>query len=96
MTKILFLSMGMNLLLCQWSEKRVIFEVSLLWSGNGADAVPHYQKLRTRVIHIWDNRKGQPNRSAMERPRPGGTALVITVTPVPGKYAGRWFGPEIY
>lgn len=54
--------------------------------GDGANAVPHYQKLHTRLIHIWDSRRGQPNRSAMEGPRPGGTALVTTVSPVPGKY----------
>ncbi|KPJ17545.1 hypothetical protein RR48_03506 [Papilio machaon] len=47
---------------------------------------PHYQKLRVRVIRIRDNRRGQPNRSAMEGPRPGGTAFVITVAPTPGKY----------
>ena len=59
----------------------------LLKQGDSANAVPHYQKLRTRVTHIWGNRKGQPNRSAMERPRPGRTAVWITVSPVPGKYA---------
>ena len=56
-------------------------------SGVSANAVPHYQKLRNRVTHIWGNRKGQPNRSAMERPRPERTSLVIKVPPVPGKYA---------
>ena len=50
---------------------------------------PDYQKLRVRVTHIWGNRKGQPNRSAMEGPHPGGTALRITVAPTPGKY-GCW------
>ncbi|CAH1405953.1 unnamed protein product [Nezara viridula] len=30
---------------------------------------------------------GQPDRSAMEEPHPGGTAFMITVTPTPGKYA---------
>ena len=54
--------------------------------GDSANAVPHYQKLRTRVTHIWGDRKGQPNRSAMERPRPEGTTIVIMVTSVPGKY----------
>ncbi|KAL1122510.1 hypothetical protein AAG570_002841 [Ranatra chinensis] len=44
---------------------------------------PDYQKLRVRDIHIWDIRRGQPNRSAMEGPRPGGTALLITVTSTP-------------
>ena len=57
------------------------------YTGDSANAVPHYQKLRTRVTHIWGNRRGQPNRSAMEGPHPGGTAFLITVSPVPGKYA---------
>ena len=35
---------------------------------------PHTHKLYSRVAHIWGDRKGQPNRSAMERPRPGRTA----------------------
>jgi len=48
---------------------------------------PDYQKLRARVTHIWGNRRGQPNRSAMEESQPGGTAFRITVTPTPGKYA---------
>ena len=55
--------------------------------GDSAYAVPHYQKLYARVPHVWGNRRGQPNRSAMERPRPGGAALLITATPAPGKYA---------
>ena len=59
----------------------------LKYQGDGANAVPHYQKLRTRVIHIWDNRKGQPDRGAMERPRPGETPFMIRVISVPGKYA---------
>lgn len=33
--------------------------------GDSANAVPRYQKLRTRVTHIWGNRKGQQDRSAM-------------------------------
>ena len=56
-------------------------------SGDSANAVPHYQKLRTRVTHIWGDRRGQPNQSAREGPHPGGTASRITVSPVPGKYA---------
>lgn len=48
---------------------------------------PDYQKLYVRDIHIRDIRKGQLNRSAMEEPRPGGTAFMITVTSTPGKYA---------
>lgn len=51
------------------------------FKGDSANAVPHYQKLCCRVSHIWGNRRGQPNRSAMEEPRSGGTAFLITVNP---------------
>ena len=61
--------------------------IVLLFSGVSANADPHCHKLRTRVAHIWGDRKGQPNRSAMVRPHSGGTAYLITVAPVPGKYA---------
>ena len=53
--------------------------VNKVGSGDSANAVPHKQKLRVRVTHVWGNRRGQPNRSAMERPRPRGTAFMITV-----------------
>ena len=56
------------------------------FTGDSANAVPHTKKLRTRVTHIWGNRRRQPNRSAMEGSLPGRTALLITVSPVPGKY----------
>ena len=49
------------------------------YKGDSANAVPQYQKLRTRVTHIWGNRRGQPNRSAMRGPHPERTAFVITV-----------------
>ena len=62
-----------------------IFSV-LDFTGDSANAVPHTKKLRTRVTHIWGNRRRQPNRSAMEGSLPGRTALLITVSPVPGKY----------
>ena len=39
---------------------------------------------------ICGDRRGQPNRSAMERPHSGPTALVIAVQPVPGKYDCGW------
>jgi hypothetical protein len=68
-----------------------------IWRGQ-RERSPHYQKLRARVIHIWDNRRGQPNRSAMEGPHPEGTTLVIMVTPTPGKYALKccefWTPPD--
>ena len=58
----------------------------LMRSGDSANAVPPTKKLRTRVTNICGDRRGQPNRSAMERPHSGPTALVIAVQPVPGKY----------
>lgn len=54
--------------------------------GASANASPHTQKLRRGVTHIWGNPRGQLHRSAMEKPRSRGTALVITVSPRPGKY----------
>ncbi|WAR21378.1 hypothetical protein MAR_015352 [Mya arenaria] len=46
---------------------------------------PHTNKLRTRVTNICGYRRRQPNRSAMGGPLPGGTAFMITVSPVPGE-----------
>lgn len=54
--------------------------------GTSANAGPHYQKLYARVTHIWGNRKGQPNRSAMKGPHLERTASLITVPPASGKY----------
>ena len=56
------------------------------WSGESADAVPHYHKLCSRDSHIWGIRTGQHNRSAMAEPRPGWTTFMIMVSPLPGKY----------
>ena len=56
--------------------------IDIFWmtfSGTSANAGPHYQKLYARVTHIWGNRRGQPNRSAMRGPRPGRTSLLIKV-----------------
>ncbi|CAH0700217.1 unnamed protein product [Spodoptera exigua] len=55
---------------------------------------PHYQKLRIRVIHIRDNRRGQPYRSAMVGSRPGGTAFLITVSPMPDLRGRRVRSPH--
>ena len=55
-------------------------------AGTSANAGPHYQKLYTRATHIWGNRKGQPNGSAMKGPHLERTAFLITVPPVSGKY----------
>ena len=55
---------------------RVYFSAGfLLLTGDSANAVPHYQKLRVRVTQIWGNRRGQPNRSAIVRPHPRGNRL---------------------
>jgi len=37
--------------------------------GTSADAGPHYQKLYGRVTDVCGNRRGQPMRSAMQKPR---------------------------
>ena len=69
--------------------------ISFYCSGDSANAVPPTKKLRTRVTNICGDRRGQPNRSAMERPHSGPTAVVIAVQPVPGKYAwNRLSGPQ--
>lgn len=65
----------------------IILILICLWEGVSANADPRTYKLRTRVINICDYRRRQPNRSAMEGPRPGETAWLITVFSVPGKYA---------
>lgn len=46
---------------------------------DSANAGPDYQKLCARHTHYRSIRKVQPNLSAMDGPRPGGTAFVITV-----------------
>ena len=56
------------------------------FSGASANAGPHYQKLYARVTHVWGNRKGQPDRSAMKGPRLERTASLITVPPASGKF----------
>ena len=66
--------------------EKIFFAFYVRLSGDSANAVPHYHKLCTRLTHIWSNRRGQPNQSAMEGPRPGGLALLITNSPVQGKY----------
>ena len=55
--------------------------------GTSAYAGPHYHKLYGRVIHVWDNRRGQPNLSAMKQPRSGRSSSVIKFASPSGKYA---------
>ena len=62
------------------------------YKGESADAVSHYHKLCSRVPLIRGNRRRQPCLSAMTGPQPGGTALLITVSPEPGKYEEKCFG----
>ena len=64
----------------------------MIYSGISANADPHTETLRARVVHIWDYRRRQLIRSAMEKPRPGPTAYMITVRPAPGKYAEAYAG----
>ena len=54
--------------------------------GTSAYAGPRYQKLYGRVIRVWNNRRGQPKRSAMQEPRPGRSPLVIRFASPSGKY----------
>jgi hypothetical protein len=85
--------------------KIVFVSFSFVYSGVSANADPHTNKLRTRVTHIWGYRRRQLNRSAMGEPLPGETACMITVFPVPGKYAWvhkesllewiLWFGETV-
>ena len=57
-------------------------------AGTSTNACPHYQKLYARVAHIWGNRKGQPDRSAMKGPHLERTASLITVPPALDKFFG--------
>ncbi len=57
---------------------------SSLTCGGCANAVPPYQKFRTRVS-TFGRSQASTEQSAMPRSPPGGTACLITVSPVPGK-----------
>lgn len=69
-----------------WPLIDFIHYISNPYERDSANACPHYQKLCARATPIWGSRRSQPMRSAMHRPRPGGTAFLITVSPAPGKY----------
>ena len=58
--------------------------------GTSVNGGPHYQKLFARVTHIWSNRKGQPDRSAMRGPHLERTASLITVPATSGKFFCVW------
>lgn len=61
------------------------FYISISWIRDSANAGPDYQKLCARHTHIRSIRKVQLYPSAMEEPRPEGTAFVITVSSAPSK-----------
>ena len=63
------------------------FVIFFSLKGTSAYAGPHYHKLYGRVIHVWDNRRGQPNLSAMKQPRSGRSSSVIKFASPSGKYA---------
>ena len=79
-----------------WKKKflknfQKFFEIFLkfffsLLKGTSAYAGPHYHKLYGRVTHVWGNRRGQPKRSAMQKPRSGRSPLVIRFASPSGKY----------
>ena len=76
-----------NIQMRQWRTKeRKRQRPGLDW-GESANAVPNSHKLCSRVSHIWGNRRLQRHLSAMVESRPEGTALLITVSFEPGKYA---------
>ena len=77
----------------QWSEQSTVEDAAADHStaadhsiAVAANAGPHYQKLYARVTHIWGNRKGQPDQSAMKGPRLERTASLITVPLASGKF----------
>lgn len=57
-----------------------------LSSGVSTHEIPHYHKLCGRVSRVWGNLRGQHIPNVMDKPCPGKTAFVITVSPLPGKY----------
>ena len=81
-----------NIQMRQWrmeGRSKFVFLFLLFFTffwGESANAVPNSHKLCSRVPHIWGNRRLQLLLSAMKESRPGGTALLITVSSEPGKY----------
>ena len=78
------------------SETLSSYILNKFLKGISANADPHYQKLCSRVAHIRGYRRLQPNRSAMERPRPGGSSFVIKDSSEPGKYACKTDITDLY
>ena len=67
--------------------------LDLLMAGKRV-CTPRYQKSHGRATRIRGNRragKPPPDLSAMEGPRPGGTAFLFTIAGTPDKYEFRMF-----
>ena len=65
------------------------YSYTKIWFVNGVDNVswPPYRDWKSYiawVTHIWGNRKGQPDRSAMKGPHLERTASLMTVPPASG------------
>ena len=67
----------------------VLYNILFYLKGTSAYAGPHYHKLYGRVIHVWNNRRGQPKRSAMQKPRSGRSPALIRFASPSGKYELR-------
>lgn len=78
-----------NASVCHHISLLRFFFFSCFFSKEGrADAVPTTRNYTPDSPDL-DERRGQPLRSAMARSRPGGTALLITVTSAPSKFNCR-------
>ena len=53
------ISQIMNVIEIDYVNSDTYYFFILFCEGGCANAVPHYQKLRTRVSHVWGNRKLQ-------------------------------------
>ena len=71
---------------CQSSKHPPFAEPTHAHFRGRARTQPPYQKLYARFTHIWGNRKGQPDPSAMKGPRLERTASLIIVPPTLGKF----------
>ena len=74
-----------------WTDRQASNSILLFFASykeGRADAVPTTRNYTPDSPDL-DERRGQPLRSAMARSRPGGTALMITVTSAPSKFNCR-------
>ena len=73
-----------TLVICDW-EITIMSQLFFLRKEGRANAVPTTINYTPDSPDL-DERRGQPHRSAMVRPRPGGTTFVIIVTSAPSKF----------